>query len=153
MSDTTLSQIYKDTTEMLGLKNNEEVPPYEELESQGPRNYLTGYSSVPQAEALEAEAEEQGQIHLQPQPEPEHTPHQHAYLNRTSSRCRSNPFPPASTFQPHVHCKSCDGFLERQQKMRSQRFCCAVVAITFMMAFICGLILGIVIVNAKRYGH
>ncbi|KAL4869882.1 hypothetical protein BDV12DRAFT_70423 [Aspergillus spectabilis] len=64
----------------LGPKNGEQVPPYEELESQGPRNLLTGYSSVPQ----NIDDEEQPPPPHQPQP------HQHTYLN-TRASCRSNP--------------------------------------------------------------
>ncbi|KAL2818756.1 hypothetical protein BDW59DRAFT_181878 [Aspergillus cavernicola] len=113
------------------------APPYEELSDQ-PRN---SYFSVPQNDIHDEEQ-------AQPQEaQPEQPQHQHAYLNTAS--CRSNPLPPPSTFQPHVHCKTCDGFLERQQRVRTDRFNCAMASVTLMVAFICAMSLGIVMANAN----
>ncbi|KAL5333194.1 hypothetical protein BJX70DRAFT_381725 [Aspergillus crustosus] len=134
-----------------GSKNSEDVPPYEELESQGSRNFLTGYSSVPQNETID---EEQAPLAAAAAPQPHQHQHQPPYLDNTRApgTCRSNanPLPPPSTFLPHVHCESCDGFIRQQQRMRSKRFCCAAVAVTFMTLFVCGLILGVIIVHAKK---
>ncbi|KAL2835432.1 hypothetical protein BJY01DRAFT_223705 [Aspergillus pseudoustus] len=113
---------------MLGLpnKSSDPAPAYEELEAQS----SSGYASVPQ---VDDEA-----VHQQHQ-------HQHQYLTRHGST-----LPAQATFQPHVHCEACDGFLQRQQKMRAERFCCGMVAATFMVAFVCILLLGVAFANAKK---
>ncbi|KAL2867374.1 uncharacterized protein BJX67DRAFT_381086 [Aspergillus lucknowensis] len=113
---------------MLGLnKGSDSAPPYEEVEAG--QHAMTGYASVPQDDAHDA---------------PE-SAHNHQYMDRNASN-----LPAPSTFQPHVHCEACDGFLERQQKMRSERFCCAMVTATFMVAFVCILLLGSSIANARK---
>ncbi|OJI99709.1 hypothetical protein ASPVEDRAFT_148725 [Aspergillus versicolor CBS 583.65] len=128
--------------EQIPKNDTDSVPPYEELDMdpRPPQNPISGYSSVPQNDTIPDEEQAQG--------------HHHAYLNecQSSSRrgCRSlNPLPPPSTFQPHVHCESCDKFIARQHKMRYQRFCCAMVSLTIIMAMVCGLLLGVAIANAK----
>lgn len=47
----------------------------------------------------------------------------------------------------HVHCKTCDLQLERQERRLAGRHCCAMVAVVFISLFFCGMVLGIVIVN------
>ncbi|KAL4782859.1 hypothetical protein BJX76DRAFT_331415 [Aspergillus varians] len=113
-------------------KNIGAAPPYEELHSEPPQNTTTGYSSVPQNDTL---------------PDEELPAHQHSYISRRG--CRSSPFPPAASFEPHVHCESCDGLFKRQEKLRCERFCCAMVALTLIVAMLCGLMLGLAMANAK----
>ncbi|KAL2814101.1 hypothetical protein BJX63DRAFT_392921 [Aspergillus granulosus] len=111
---------------MLGLtnKSSDPAPAYEELEARS----SNGYASVPRVDG-----------------EPLQHQHQHQYLNHNSST-----LPTAATFEPHVHCEACDGFLQRQQKMRAERFCCGMVAATFMVAFVCILLLGVAIANSRK---
>ncbi|KAL5366618.1 hypothetical protein BJX96DRAFT_180896 [Aspergillus floccosus] len=104
------------------------APPYEELDTHA------NYAAVPQNDTL---------------PDEEQPPHRHTYLNHTAG-CSNGPLAPAATFQPHVHCKECDRFTHRRQKLHAERFCCAMVAATFMVAFFCTMILGVPIVKAKR---
>ncbi|KAL3465620.1 hypothetical protein BJX64DRAFT_285225 [Aspergillus heterothallicus] len=117
---------------MFGLTNkpSEAAPPYEELEAQS----SSGYAAVPQVD----------EEPLPHQHEHRHE-HRHQYLNQNTTT-----LPAPASFQPHVHCEACDGFLQRQQKMRAERFCCGMVAATFMAAFVCGLLLGVAIVNARK---
>ncbi|KAL2783300.1 hypothetical protein BJX66DRAFT_318792 [Aspergillus keveii] len=119
---------------MFGLTNKsmDAAPPYEELEAQ---SSSSRYASVPQVDE---------EPHVHPHP---HT-HEHQYLDQSTRSTTTLPAP--ATFQPHVHCEACDGFLQRQQKMRAERFCCGMVAATFMAAFVCGLLLGVAIVNGRK---
>ncbi|KAL5397334.1 hypothetical protein PMIN06_002698 [Paraphaeosphaeria minitans] len=58
--------------------------------------------------------------------------------------------------KPHVHCEECDRQTERRERRDAKRHCCAMVASVFMVLFLCGMILGIVITNAaarKRIMH
>ncbi|KAL3440158.1 hypothetical protein BJX65DRAFT_315071 [Aspergillus insuetus] len=121
---------------MFGLTNKpmDAAPPYEELEAQ---SSSTRYAAVPQ---LEVDDERHHHSHS-------HT-HEHQYLDQSTTSTTTLPAP--ATFQPHVHCEACDGFLQRQQKMRAERFCCGMVAATFMAAFVCGLLLGVAIVNGRK---
>ncbi|KAL5381092.1 hypothetical protein DPSP01_007349 [Paraphaeosphaeria sporulosa] len=50
--------------------------------------------------------------------------------------------------KPHVHCEECDRQTERRERREAKRHCCAMVASVFMVLFLCGMILGIVITNA-----
>ncbi|CEL08195.1 hypothetical protein ASPCAL11346 [Aspergillus calidoustus] len=84
----------------------------------------------------------------EPHHHPHSQPHEHQYLGTNTTSTTTLPAP--ATFQPHVHCEACDGFLQRQQKMRAERFCCGMVAATFMAAFVCGLLLGVAIVNGRK---
>ncbi|KAJ4290626.1 hypothetical protein N0V90_010844 [Kalmusia sp. IMI 367209] len=59
--------------------------------------------------------------------------------------------------KPHVHCEECDKQAERRERRAAERHCCAMVAWVFIVLFICGMILGIVVANTAaaraRRGH
>lgn len=55
-----------------------------------------------------------------------------------------------TTAAQHTHCELCDHQLERREKLRNQRHCCALVAATFMVAFVCVLLLGVAVVRGQR---
>lgn len=51
---------------------------------------------------------------------------------------------------PHKHCAVCDEQVQTaaRQKREHERYCCTMVAVTFVSLFVCGMMLGIVIVSA-----
>ncbi|EUC31793.1 hypothetical protein COCCADRAFT_100361 [Bipolaris zeicola 26-R-13] len=51
----------------------------------------------------------------------------------------------------HKHCAACDEQVHTaaRQKRESERYCCTMVAVTFITLFMCGMVLGVVIVNAS----
>ncbi|KAL3455204.1 hypothetical protein BJX64DRAFT_78159 [Aspergillus heterothallicus] len=98
---------------------------------------FTGYAAVPQTDLTDEE-----KLHQQQQQQ--HS--QHRYLGGLNS----NPLPSEASFQSHTHCAACDAFLERQHKRRFMILCAWILAIMFVAALIFGLVLGIVIVNAKK---
>jgi hypothetical protein len=58
--------------------------------------------------------------------------------------------------QPHVHCEACDVQTAARQRRENEKYCCTMVAATFMTLFVCGMLLGVVIVRSaggKRPGH
>ncbi|KAF2251616.1 hypothetical protein BU26DRAFT_561431 [Trematosphaeria pertusa] len=59
--------------------------------------------------------------------------------------------------KPHTHCEQCDAQQAARERRENERHCCAMVAATFMMAFICTMILGIVVASAmakaRRHMH
>ncbi|RDW67439.1 uncharacterized protein DSM5745_09305 [Aspergillus mulundensis] len=136
---------------MLGLpsKTPESAPPYEALDAieAQPRepNNPNGYSTISSTDPDPVRADEQH-------------PLQHGYLHSHPrspgppgrAGCRIDTLPPPSTFQPHTHCEVCDGFLTRQQRMRNERFICAMVTLGIISAILCGMGLGIVIARSRR---
>ncbi|KAL4901182.1 hypothetical protein BDW74DRAFT_160473 [Aspergillus multicolor] len=142
---------------MLGLptKTPDSAPPYEELDAieaqaREPDN-PNGYSSISSTDPDPARIpdEEQQHQHGYPRPLPGGPqPHLTNALGRTG--CRIDTLPHPSTFQPHTHCEVCDGFLTRQQRMRNERFVCAMVTLGIISAILCGMGLGIVIAQSRR---
>jgi hypothetical protein len=54
---------------------------------------------------------------------------------------------------PHKHCAICDeqALTTTRQKRADERYCCTMVALTFIMLFICGMILGVFLaIYAKK---
>ena len=55
---------------------------------------------------------------------------------------------------PHTHCATCDEQVQTaaRQKREDDRYYCTMVTVTFLTLFVCGMLLGVVIVaaNAKR---
>ncbi|KAL2812705.1 hypothetical protein BJX63DRAFT_432405 [Aspergillus granulosus] len=98
---------------------------------------ITGYAAVPQTDLTDEEKLQQQQQQQQ---------HGHRYLGGFNN----NPLPSEASFQSHTHCEACDAFLERQHKRRFAILCAWIIAIMFIAALIFGLVLGIVIVNAKK---
>ncbi|KAL4986523.1 hypothetical protein BDW68DRAFT_125522 [Aspergillus falconensis] len=128
---------------MLGLpsKSSDTAPPYDELDTIREPNNPNGYFAVPKDDTEQAQGpidEEQPQSHA------------HHYMPLSKTDCRDCSLPPPRTFQPHVHCDICDGFLTRQQKMRTERFYCGMVAATIMFALLCGLMLGVALACTRR---
>ncbi|PKX92384.1 uncharacterized protein P174DRAFT_421453 [Aspergillus novofumigatus IBT 16806] len=52
--------------------------------------------------------------------------------------------------KPHVHCETCDRQLERRQRRDTERECCRMVALVFIVAIIFLTLLGIVIARRVR---
>ncbi|EUC49652.1 hypothetical protein COCMIDRAFT_33076 [Bipolaris oryzae ATCC 44560] len=141
----------------------EAAPAYDDVINNHPTNRympsgsLSGYTTIPQSDEADHPpfARETSDI--------EH----HAHTTTTSSP----PPPPPSqqqqqpeTFaqtitklllpQPdsqHKHCAVCDEQVHTaaRQKRESERYRCTVVAVTFITLFMCGMVLGVVIVNAS----
>jgi hypothetical protein len=63
----------------------------------------------------------------------------------------------AGVFKPksHEHCEQCD--IQTTARQRNEKYCCTMVAATFMALFVCLMLLGIVIVisgeHKKRNRH
>ncbi|KAF2732588.1 hypothetical protein EJ04DRAFT_440695 [Polyplosphaeria fusca] len=51
--------------------------------------------------------------------------------------------------KPHTHCEACDLQTRHREERDQAKHCCAMVAVTFIMAFICAMVLGIVVVGAQ----
>jgi len=51
--------------------------------------------------------------------------------------------------QPHVHCEECDRMTMRRDKHRKEMECCRTAGISIVMAIVCLMILGIIIVIHK----
>ena len=52
---------------------------------------------------------------------------------------------------PHAHCQECDKQADLRERRNAARHCCEMTAWTFMMLFICGMILGIFTVYMQRH--
>ncbi|KAF2464278.1 uncharacterized protein BDR25DRAFT_242968 [Lindgomyces ingoldianus] len=50
--------------------------------------------------------------------------------------------------KPHVHCKECDVMTQAREQRENEKHCCTMVAVTFIVAFICALLLGIVVAGS-----
>ncbi|KAL4995240.1 hypothetical protein BDV10DRAFT_135775 [Aspergillus recurvatus] len=128
---------------MLGFpsKSPDTAPPYDELDATREPSNPNGYFAVPTGDTERAQG-----------PIDEEQPHGHAqHILLSKADCRDCTLPPPRTFQPHVHCDICDGFLTRQQKMRTERFVWGIVAATIMFALLCGLMLGVAIACTSGY--
>ncbi|CAA9957146.1 hypothetical protein PTMSG1_00754 [Pyrenophora teres f. maculata] len=133
------------------------APAYEDVVNEHPVNqYLpsgstSGYTTIPQNDN-DVDIE----LHA-------HT-HQNNINNTPSSSTDSSSQQPnfaqtiANVLQPtHTHCEICDehAITAARYRRENEKFCCTMVAATFMTLFICGMLLGIVIVDAagKRREH
>ncbi|KAF2660271.1 hypothetical protein K491DRAFT_589368 [Lophiostoma macrostomum CBS 122681] len=54
--------------------------------------------------------------------------------------------------KPHTHCEACDVQIEAREARANERHCCSMVGATFMVAFVCIMLLGIVIVRSTSAG-
>jgi hypothetical protein len=52
--------------------------------------------------------------------------------------------------KPHVHCEQCERIVERRERAKRENHCCTMVAATFMMLFICAMVLGIIVAVSKH---
>lgn len=96
---------------------------YKSLETNSPQ-----YAAVPQAD-IEHEAPTHTHSSAQEQP-------QQTLVQTIASVLRP---------KPHAHCEECDMQTERRERRESERHCCTMVALVFMVLFICGMVLGITI--------
>ncbi|KAL4972841.1 hypothetical protein BDW66DRAFT_154335 [Aspergillus desertorum] len=123
---------------MLGLPSEspDTAAPYSELDAIREPNNPDGYFAVSKDDTERAQS-----------PIDEEQPHGHAHRHHLAEQntLPRLPLPPAWTFQLHVHCDICDGFLRRQQMMRTERFYRGMVPATVMFALLWGLMLGIAI--------
>ena len=55
--------------------------------------------------------------------------------------------------KPHVHCEQCDALTMTRERRENERQCCAMVAKTFMVGFICIMVLGIVASTSMAKMH
>lgn len=76
----------------------------------------------------------------------EQNPHRHTHTEHNAVPIDTLNLPPPE----HIHCEACDRLIERKQKRNNERHCCTVVALTHIIAFLCLMILGIVVVQGKQ---
>jgi len=99
--------------------------------------------------------------------------HAHTHQNNNNNNNNPSPFTEPANSSPqqptfaqtianvlrpnHTHCEVCDNqaITAARHRRENEKFCCTMVAATFMTLFICSMLLGIVIVNAtgKRGEH
>ncbi|KAF2715470.1 hypothetical protein K504DRAFT_366673 [Pleomassaria siparia CBS 279.74] len=106
-----------------------------------PSGSTSGYATVPQDDV---------ELHA----------HEHVHSSPTGpSQPETIAQTPAGVLQPrpHVHCEQCDIQTMARERRENERHCCAMVAKTFMLGFICMMVLGIVITTsmakANKYRH
>ncbi|EEA19404.1 hypothetical protein TMatcc_009537 [Talaromyces marneffei ATCC 18224] len=99
------------------------APAYEDLFRPG--NASSGYASIPQNDN---DGENNNGIDIE-----QHPDHVHLHQHHPEERVGEG--------EGHTHCTACDGMLERKERRRTQRHCCTMVAATFMVAFVCALIM------------
>jgi hypothetical protein len=122
------------------------APAYEDLFAghERPGNTSSGYASIPQNDLLHDQPDirndrnENNEIDIEQQPDHVHL-HQHPH-----------PEDGEREGEGHIHCTACDRLLERKERRLNQRHCCTMVAVTFMVAFLCAMILGLGIVVVKN---
>jgi hypothetical protein len=94
------------------------------------------YTTVPQSDDIELHAHTHDPSSSEPSQSPE-----------TLTQTITNILRPKP--QAHVHCEACDVQTAARQRRENEKYCCTMVATTFMMFFVvCGTVLGIVIVRA-----
>ncbi|RAO73814.1 uncharacterized protein BHQ10_009826 [Talaromyces amestolkiae] len=119
----------------------EAAPAYEELFAghERPGNTSSGYTSIPQADLLQPEEID---IEQQQQQSDDVHLHQHQHTEDGDRVDRG---------EGHIHCTACDRLLERKEQRINQRHCCTMVAVTFMVIFICLMVLGFGITVAIKH--
>ncbi|CAG5185932.1 uncharacterized protein ALTATR162_LOCUS11442 [Alternaria atra] len=132
----------------------EAAPAYEEVFNDHPVNRhapsgsASAYTTIPQTDDHDIE------LHARQ--------HNHTHASTTTPVTSSSPETLAQTItnflrpnpEPHMHCEVCDNQVQTEARRRreSEKYCCTMVAATFVTLFICGMLLGVVIVTmaAKR---
>ncbi|KEZ41983.1 hypothetical protein SAPIO_CDS6560 [Scedosporium apiospermum] len=46
---------------------------------------------------------------------------------------------------PHTHCEACDRIAARRERSDREKHCCSMVAAVFIMAFVCLMVVGIIV--------
>ncbi|KAL4778456.1 hypothetical protein BJX76DRAFT_139676 [Aspergillus varians] len=120
---------------MPGKTDSDCISVHEDLESRPPTNLSTGYAAIPQndpstkAQQTETETETQTQHFEMYKP-----------ILGSDSEAPLLPALPAG-FHPHIHCEKCT---------RYHLWCGLLIAAVLIVAIISGLVLGIVVTNAKK---
>ncbi|USP74890.1 hypothetical protein yc1106_02164 [Curvularia clavata] len=127
------------------------APPYDDVINNHPVNRYpptgstSGYTTIPSEDveqALDVDDHAHAHTPLVPSQQPE-------TFTQTVARLL---LPKADT--PHTHCATCDEQVQTaaRQKREDDRYYCTMVTVTFLTLFVCGMLLGVVIVaaNAKR---
>ncbi|KAH6864833.1 hypothetical protein BKA58DRAFT_390908 [Alternaria rosae] len=133
----------------------EAAPAYEEVFHDHPVNRYapsgsaSAYTTVPQTDDHDIEL----------RAEPHNHDHNHTSSSGNPSLSTTNPETLAQTItnflrpnaEPHTHCEVCDNQVQTEARRRreSEKYCCTMVAATFMVCFICGMLLGIAIVTVS----
>lgn len=61
---------------------------------------------------------------------------------------RAEPLLPSSNLVTHTHCETCERRREKEQRSRHSLQCCRMVAATFMVLFVCAMLVGIVAIES-----
>ncbi|RAL11783.1 uncharacterized protein BO97DRAFT_85977 [Aspergillus homomorphus CBS 101889] len=112
----------------------EAAPPYEEVSNTSPAKitrltHTEQYTEVAQADHDDLESR----------------PHAHGEYDPTSAI----PLATSIITTPHSHCEACDRIIARREKRQSAREYCGIVAIAFVLLFICVTILGALTTRAR----
>ncbi|OAL01106.1 hypothetical protein IQ06DRAFT_137123 [Phaeosphaeriaceae sp. SRC1lsM3a] len=119
----------------------EAAPAYDDVFADHPVNKGTssrsasGYAAVAQDDDIELNAHSHDHTYTPPSPPP---PPQNAPESIVSTI--AGVFKP----KPHVHCEQCDVQFAARQRRENEKHCCTMVAATFMAAFVCAFIFGII---------
>jgi hypothetical protein len=119
----------------------------------GVLTFESQYTTIPQTEDpdIELHAEAHGHNHTSSTTTPSSSALQPETLAQTITNfLRPNP-------EPHTHCEVCDNQVQTEARRRreSEKFCCTMVAATFMTLIVCGTLLGVAVVTmaAKKRRH
>ncbi|KAF2019860.1 hypothetical protein BU24DRAFT_459487 [Aaosphaeria arxii CBS 175.79] len=125
------------------LQQQDAAPAYDDVVHDHPVNQFppsgsnSAYAAVPQDDVeLHAHTANQPTASPGPAQEPE-----------TLAQTIAGVFRP----KPHVHCEQCDVQLQARERRENERHCCFMVAATFMTAFFCMMILGIVVAKTMKH--
>ncbi|KAH7410117.1 hypothetical protein DE146DRAFT_751829 [Phaeosphaeria sp. MPI-PUGE-AT-0046c] len=127
----------------------EAAPAYDDVFADHPVNQSTssrsgsGYATVAQDDDIELNAHSHDDTYTPPSPAP---PPQNASESIVSTI--AGVFKP----KPHVHCEQCDVQLAARERRETEKHCCTMVAVTFMVALVCAFIFGITAVSVM-YRH
>ncbi|EMD97377.1 hypothetical protein COCC4DRAFT_140155 [Bipolaris maydis ATCC 48331] len=148
----------------------EAVPSYDDVINNHPVNRytpsgsLSGYTTIPQCddadqppltrETSDLERNAYTHTHSSLPPSQQQQQQQQQRQPETFAQTITKLLLPQSDSQ-HKHCTACDEQVQTaaRQKRESERYCCTMVAVTFITLFMCGMVLGVVIVNANARGH
>jgi len=124
---------------------NEPAPPYDDLliDHERPANTISGYALVPRGE-ISRDNISNGNNDDDTEQQLHNHNHNHDDNQPTNMAMDMTDLQPPAT---HVHCEACERLLERKERRNNEQHCCMMVSITFMVAFICMMLLGIAIVR------
>ncbi|PKS05389.1 hypothetical protein jhhlp_008764 [Lomentospora prolificans] len=129
---------------------SESAPAYDQLFASHPINQQPPRRGFPKAYAPLAQEDD-------PEEQPQPRGHQHLHYHNGTNPEAANiaEDTPMETVnggaRVHVHCEVCDRIAERRERRQNERHCCSMVTTTFIMAFVCLMVLGIVVVSNRRH--